>query len=157
MRYTHLALAVLAASVFPLFVLADDTAQPNFSGTWQLDTAKSPQSNAGAITYTIEDASGKIDFSRVTQERDGKSITSKFSCDTVGTQCEFDEGNHKAKVSLWYDGPALVILKTDGPKEDSVTQWHLQLAPDGKTLTVTFTHIQPPDKPVTLIFEKKSS
>jgi hypothetical protein len=157
MRYTQLALAVLAASAFPLLTLADDTAQPNFSGTWQLDTAKSQSTGAQAITYTIEDSSGKINFSRVLQERDGKNVTSKFSCDTVGTQCEFDEGNHKAKVSLWYDGPALVILKTDGPKEDSVTQWHLQLAPDGKTLTVTFTHIQPSDKPETLIFEKKSS
>jgi hypothetical protein len=157
MRYTRLALAVLAASSFPLFVLADDTAQPNFNGTWQLDTAKSQARDAEAITYTIEDASGKINFSRVMQERDGKSITSKFTCDTVGTQCEFDEGNHKAKVSLWYDGPALVILKTDGPKEDSVTQWRLQLSPDGKTLNVTLTHLEPSDKTENLIFDKKSS
>jgi hypothetical protein len=157
MRYKSLALALLAASSFPLFALADETAQPNFSGTWQLDTAKSQARNAEAITYTIEDASGKIDFSRVTQERDGKSVTSKFTCDTVGTQCEFDEGNHKAKVSLWYDGPALVILKTDGPKEDSVTQWRLELSPDGKTLNVTLTHIQPDDKPENLVFDKKSS
>ena len=156
MRYTRLALAVLAASSFPLFVMADDTAQPSLSGTWQLDAAKSQTRDAEAITYTIEDASGKINFSRVLQERDGKSVTSKFSCDTVGTQCEFDEGSHKAKVSLWYDGPALVILKTDGPKEDSVTQWRLELSPDGKTLKVTLTHIQPQDKPETLVFDRKS-
>lgn len=157
MRYTRLALALLAASSFSLPVLADDTAQTDLSGTWQLDAAKSQARDAEAITYTIQDASGKINFNRITEERDGKSVTSKFTCDTVGTQCEFDEGNHKAKVSLWYDGPALVILKTDGPKEDSVTQWRLQLSPDGKTLNVTLTHIEPSDKPENLVFEKKSS
>lgn len=157
MRYTCLALALLTASSIPLFAFADDTAQPDLSGTWQLDTTKSPPRDAEGITYTIKDASGKIDFSRVTQERDGKNVTSKFSCDTVGTQCEFDEGNHKAKVSLWYDGPALVILKTDGPREDSVTQWRLQVSPDGKTLNVTLTHLEPSDTTETLVFDKKSS
>ena len=157
MRYTGLALALLAASSFPLFALADQTAPPDLSGTWLLDAAKSQARDADAITYTIEDASGKINFSRVTQERDGKNVTSKFSCDTVGTQCEFDEGSHKAKVSLWYDGSALVILKTDGPKDDSVTQWRLELSPDGKTLKVTLTHLEPTDKTESLVFDKKSS
>ncbi len=157
MRYTHLALAVLAASVFSLSLPAADTTPPNFSGTWQLDSAKSQVRDANSITYTIQDASGKINFDRVIQERDGKNVTSKFSCDTVGTQCDFDENGHKAKVSLWYDGPALVILKTDGPKEDSVTQWRLELAPDGNTLTVKLTHLEPVDKSETLVFDKKSS
>jgi len=157
MRYTHLALAVLAASMFPVSLPAADIAQPDFSGTWQLDTAKSQAADANSVTYTIQDASGKIDFNRIIQERDGKSVTSKFTCDTVGTQCAFDENGHKAKVSLWYDGTALVILKTDGPREDSVTQWRLELAPDGKTLTVKLTHLEPVEKSETLVFDKKPS
>jgi hypothetical protein len=156
MRCTHGALAAIVASLFPLLLSAGDAA-PNFSGTWQLDAARSQIRNAGSITYTIEDTSEKINFSRIIQETDGKSITSKFTCDTIGTQCEFDEGNHKAKVSLWYDGAALVILKTDGPKEDSVTQWRLELAPDGNTLNVKLTHIEPVEQPETLVFEKKPS
>ncbi len=157
MRYTHLALAVLAASVFPFSLPAADDAQPNFSGTWQLDAAKSQAKDASSVTYTIQDASGKIDFNRVVAERGGKSVTSKFTCDTVGTQCAFDENGHKAKVSLWYDGTALVILKTDGPKEDSVTQWRLELAPDGNTLTVKLTHLEPVENSETLVFDKKAS
>ncbi len=91
------------------------------------------------------------------RDTNGKEETSQFSCDVGGSQCDFDEAGRKAKVSLWYNGPALVILKTDGPKEDSVTQWKLDLSPDGKTLTVEFTHIEPNDKSESLVFDKKSS
>ncbi|MBV9762876.1 MAG: hypothetical protein JO340_20115 [Acidobacteriaceae bacterium] len=150
----RLALAVLAAPLATYLAFAGSTT-PNFSGTWQLDSAKSPAAEGRSITYTIQDASGKINFTRVIREKDGKEITSKFTCDTGGTQCEFDEDGRKAHVSLWYDGTALVILKTDGPKEDAVTQWKLELDPGGSTLKVDFQHIDPSEKTETLVFDKK--
>lgn len=151
----RLALAVLAAPLSISLAFAGNT-PPNFTGTWQLDASKTPAAEGRAITYTIQQNAGKISFTRVVRERDGKEITSQFSCDTVGTQCDFDEGGHKAHVSLWYNGPALMIMKTDGPKEDSVTQWKLQLEPDGNTLKVDFEHIEPTDKSEVLVFDKKS-
>lgn len=155
MRCSHVALALLAAPCFLSSLLMADDGPPNFSGTWQLDTAKSPGAAVQDVTLTIQDASGKIDFTRTAREKDGREVVSRFSCQTGGNQCEFDEGDHKAKVSLWYNGPALVILKTDGPKEDSVCQWKLQLGPDGKVLNVEYTHIEPNDKPESLVFDKK--
>lgn len=156
MRCLKLAPALLLAA--PLFVsslvLADDI--PDFSGTWELDTAKSPQATFEGITLTIQNSSGKINFTRVAHEKDGKAITSRFSCQTGGNQCDFEEGDHKCKVSLWYNGPALMILKTDGPKEDSVTQWKLQLSPDKHTLNIEFSHIEPTDKSENLVFDKKT-
>jgi hypothetical protein len=130
----------------------------NFSGTWQLDAAKS-QAGGGnrQVTFTIQDNSPKIEFKRVVQEGGGHEVVSQFTCETGGKECEFDEGGHKAKVSLWYDGTALVILKTDGPKEDAVTQWRLDLSSDGKTLTVDLTHIDPSGNPEKLVFDKMSS
>ncbi len=157
MRCSCLALVLLATPWFTSSLLAAGDGPPNFSGTWQLDAAKSPSSDGRTATLTIKDASGKIDFTRVNQEKDGKEITSRFSCKTGGNQCDFDEAGHKAKVSLWYNGPALMILKTDGPKEDSVTQWKLELSPDGNTLNVEFTHIEPNDKSENLVFAKKPS
>jgi hypothetical protein len=151
----RLALAVFAAPLVAHLAFAANTT-PNFSGTWQLDEAKSPGAEGRAITYTIRDSSGKINFTRVVREKDGKEVTSQFTCDTAGTQCEFDEGGHKAHVSLWYNGKALMILKTDGPKEDSVTQWKLELDSGGSTLKVDFEHIDPSEKAETLVFEKKS-
>lgn len=166
MRCLHFALALLAAPLLvaplraqssapPNSLYAQTSAPPNFSGTWQVDAAKSPDAGGRSVTFTIQDASGKIDFTRVAQEKDGKEMTSHFSCAVGGNQCDFDEGGHKAKVSLWYNGPSLNILKTDGPKEDSTTEWKLDLSPDHKTLTVEFTHVEPSDKSETLVFNKK--
>lgn len=151
----RLTLAGIAAPLFAWFVFAA-SGPPDFSGTWQLDPAKSPDAQGRMVTYTIQNASGKINFTRVVRDRDGKEVTSQFSCDTMGTQCDFDEAGHKAHVSLWYNGPALVIMKTDGPKEDAVTQWKLELEPGGKTLKVGFEHIDPTDKPESLVFDKKT-
>ena len=151
----HLALAVLAAPLLTSLAFAA-SGPPNFSGTWELDAAKSPSAEGRTITYTIQNASGKINFTRVVHERDGKEVTSQFTCDTMGTQCDFDEGGHKAHVSLWFNGAALMILKTDGPKEDATTQWKLELAPGGHSLTVELEHIDPTDKAETMVFDKKS-
>lgn len=148
------ALAVFAAPVLLSSIFAAST--PNFSGTWQLDAAKSPDAQGRNITYTIQDAAGKITFTQVVHGADGKDVTSQFTCDTMGTQCDFDEGGRKAHVSLWFAGSALMIMKSDGPKEDAATQWKLELDSGGKALKVGLEHIDPPGKSETLVFEKKS-
>lgn len=155
MRCFYRALAVVVAPLIPV-LLCTAAPNPNFSGTWQLDASKSEGEQGRMITLTIQDAAGKINFKRVVRQKDGKEETSQFTCDIGGNQCDFNEAGHTAKVSLWYNGSALVILKTDGPKEDSVTQWKLELSGDGKTMNVEFTHIEPNDKAENLVFDKKS-
>lgn len=157
MRYFPMVLALLAAPLLcPLQSLGDDQ-PPDFSGTWQLDSSKSPGVDLDSVTLTIQDSSGKFDFTRVVHERGGREITSHFTCAVGGSTCAYDEGDHKAKVSLWYQGAALVVLKTDGPKEDSVSQWKLELSPDKNTLKVEFSHIEPEVKSENLVFNKKAS
>jgi hypothetical protein len=152
MRFSRL--AWFTGPLFCSLLLAQQSL--NFSGTWQLDEAKSQTSGQRNVTFTIEDNSPKIQFKRVVHESGGRDVVSQFDCQTGGKECEFDEAGHKAKVSLWYDGTALVILKTDGPKEDAVTQWRLALSADGKTLTVDLTHIDPSESPEKLVFDKTS-
>ena len=155
MRSSTLGLATLAAPVFSLVLLAAGSAPPNYTGVWQLDPDRSQVPAGENITYEIQDdPSGQVVFTRVIQERGGKQLTSHFSCKTGGSQCDFIEPGKKAKVSLWYDGPALVILKTS-PDDSSVTQWRLVLGPDGKTLNVDLEELEPVDSTKKLVFDKK--
>ena len=153
MRGMLLALAVVAAPFFTL-VSARAMSTPDFSGSWQLDPAKSEDVNGATITVAIENESGKINYQRTLRERNGRQAVVRFTCAVDGSQCELDENGHHAKVSLWYDGSALMMLKTDGPKEDETTERRLELSPDGKTLTVHFTNFTGNGKPETLVFTK---
>lgn len=153
MRYIPLTLALFAAPLLPSLTLAADNASPNFSGTWQLDMAKSQTDHGESIELDIQDASNKITLIRHVREHDGKEIVSHFSCPANGSQCEFNEGGHKGKGSTWHDGSSLFMLESDGPKDSSV-EWQMQLAPDGKTLNVKYNLLAPTDKAETHVFNK---
>jgi hypothetical protein len=158
MRGVLLALAVMAASFFTIAPTAGKAAgTSDFSGSWRLDQAKSQETNGAMVTLAIQNESGKIHYERTLRERNGKQIVARFTCPADGTQCDFDENGHKAKVSLWYDGSALMILKTSGPKDDETTERRLELSTDGQTLTVQFTNLAGSDKPETLVFTKKAA
>src|SRR5689334_16330646 len=135
MRSVALGPAVFAVSLFSLVLLAD-TSRPNINGSWQLNAAKSQLDSAGGtMTLDIQSTSDKLKLIRIVHGQDGKDLKSQFDCKTDGTECVFDAGTYKAKVSVWYDGNALQILKTDGPKDDAVTQWKV-MCTDGTSLNI---------------------
>jgi hypothetical protein len=154
MRYFGYALSALAVSLFFSLPLAADSGKVDFSGVWELDSAKSQDGRA--ITLKIENVSNKVKVVRAVRDKDGKEVTSEFVCETGAGECEYDEAGHKAKVTLWYNGPALVILKTEGLKEDASDEWTLKLSNGTKTLTVDLEHIDPTGNPETLVFNRKA-
>ena len=149
-------LTALTLSTTPFLIGA--IGQPNFSGTWKLDPASRRGATGATITLTIKDEAGKINYERSMKEANGKQIVARFVCSPGGGECQFDENGHKAKVSLWYDGPALMILKTSGPKQDATTERKLELSSDGNTLKVQFTNLDLDNssKPETLVFTKQA-
>lgn len=154
MRCSSVALAALAVPLLFPVLLSADSPTSDFTGTWQMDSAKSQVEDGRIVSLTIEKVSNQIKMVRVVREKDGKEVTAQFVCATGGKECEFDGGGYKAKVSLWYNGPALVVLKTEGPKEDASDEWTFKLS-DPKTLTVALEHIDPANKTETLVFSKK--
>ena len=153
MRCLQLGLAALAATAtLPFFASADSL--PDFTGAWQMDTAKSQVEDGRVVSLTIEHVSNKLKMVRTIRAKDGKEVVSQFVCATMGAECELDDAGRKAKVSVWYNGPALVVLKTEGPKEDASDEWTFKLS-DPKTLTVALEHIDPTSKDETLVFSKK--
>lgn len=154
MRSVAFGSALTAVSLFS-FVLLADTSRPNLNGLWQLNVASSQLATTSeAITLEIHSTANKLKLIRTVHGKDGKDLKSQFDCKTDGTDCELDAGSYKAKVSVWYDGNALQILETDGPKDDAITQWKV-MCPDGSSLNVELTHIDPSGKPEKLVFDKK--
>jgi hypothetical protein len=142
------------ALVFPMVLAADSQGAP-FTGTWEMNASKSQLSDARSTTLSIQEVGDKIKVASSTKK--GESvITTEFTCAPNGKECEFDEGGHKSKVSLYFNGPVLVVFKTDGPEADSASQCNMQISADGKSLTATVSHILPAGKDETLVFDKKA-
>ncbi len=127
-----------------------------FMGTWELNASKSQLSDVRSTTLVIQPAGDKIKIAATTKKGDSV-VTAEFTCPTSGKECEFDEGGHKSKISLYFNGPVLVVFKSDGPDTDSASQWNMQVAPDGKVLTMAVSHILPAGKDETLVFDKKAA
>jgi len=121
-----------------------------------MDAGQSHVDDGRVVSLTIQDVGGKLKLVRIVHQRDGKEVTSQFTCPADGSNCEFDEGDHKAKVTMWYDGPTLMILKSDGPKEDAVVQWKLEVKPGTNKLTLGLTYLDPGNKTETMVFNKAS-
>jgi hypothetical protein len=128
---------------------------PDFSGNWTLANSRSQGTNGESIELTIQQTDGKIDYRRTLRERNGQQIQMTFTCAPSGANCDLDENGHKAKVSLWYDGSALMMAKTGGESRDATTERRFELSPDGKTLTVEFTNYSGSGKPEKLVFTKQ--
>jgi hypothetical protein len=141
--------------MFSTAVMPADSGNSDFAGSWQMDAQKSQVEDGRVVTLTIENVSNKIKLVRVIRDKEGKEARSQFVCAAGGAECDFDEAGNKAKVSVWYNGPALVMLKTAGPKEDASDEWTMKLSPDKRTLTVALEHIDPAAKDETLVFSKK--
>ena len=129
----------------------------DFTGHWQLDSAKSKPGPERTVSVDLEQQGNNVTFVRSYQDHDGKQAVARFTCSIGSNSCDFDDNGHKAKVSLWYNGPELVILKTDGQKQDSTVEWHMKLSDDGKTLTINREIIEPSDQSESLVFKKSES
>jgi hypothetical protein len=65
-----------------------------------------------------------------------------------------EDGTDKANVSVYYNGPVLVVLKTNGRKGDSVTKCRLSPTSTGDSIAVEVIHIDRQGKTEKLVFSK---
>jgi hypothetical protein len=129
-RATLLA-ALLAAAAFA-------QSQPNFSGTWKVNVAKSdygmlpaPESRTDVIEHTGDTVKNKV--SAVNQQ--GKQdYTLTFKTD--GSEAVNKIADNQAKITAKWDGPVLAVtikLNLQGQDIDILSKW--VLSADGSTLT----------------------
>ena len=141
-----------ACSLFFFCALsAQDLSRPDFTGTWQLDPARSElnTSHMSSATWVIEEKDNSIHITETESAKGDRKI--ELKCTTDGKECNVP--SEKAKASFWYNGPMLVEMETRG---DNATRYRLKLMDDRKTLNVEVTYIVPQtEKADKLVFSKQ--
>ena len=141
------AIAIAAAGEMP----------PDLSGAWQLDPARSQVNEPlQSAALTIEHKPDRISLVEEEVLPGGRLDKLQVRCGTMGEPCKFKDGRDPVEVSVWHSGSRLVIMELRGKNRDQVTRKRLELASDGKSLTVEVTHIAPPgEKNETLVYARK--
>jgi hypothetical protein len=128
-------------SMTSIVCLADDAAdRGKLTGTWNLD------GGAGNTAWIVRGTETGV---HLTYARGTEKIAD-FECNTTGKECAVKMDGHSAKVSLYYNGPRLIMLETRG---DTVVKWRFGLASDGGELEVETMPITPAGKTETLRFK----
>src|ERR1700683_946107 len=106
----------------------------DLSGTWKLDQARSESGQTYKDLVLLIEGKDQSIHIKETRGPNLREDVSDFTCGTMGKSCAMQDGPDKAKVTVYYNGPVLVVLKTDGRKGDSVTKWRLSRAPTSDSI-----------------------
>ncbi len=141
----HIRLMIVTLALMGVACFADDGADRNkLAGTWNLDgggnTAWSVRGTpAGGVHLTYTRGTEKL---------------ADFECNTEGKECPVRMEGKPVKISLYFNGPKLVMLVTRG---DTVVKWRFgvvsdsemevetaPITPAGKAETLHFKHVDEP-------------
>jgi hypothetical protein len=119
--YAVTAVAVIGAA--SLSLLADtQTDRSGLVGTWN--------QNGGTHGWVIESSPNGLHMT----EMDASAPIADFTCATDGQDCNTKISGKKAKVSLYYNGSALVQIETRG---DAITKRKFVVSGNGLKVEVT--------------------
>jgi hypothetical protein len=142
MNFRISSLAALTGLVLSSIAFADDsTERAKLAGTWQADGA--------AKGVWILESQG--DIFHITNSQGEKKV-SEFAC-TLGKECEVKDAGRKIKVTLYFNGSKLVVIKTRGEEvvklrfgvaeqADALELEVIPVAPDGKAETLHLKRMQ---------------
>jgi hypothetical protein len=111
---------------------ADDSDKSKLIGTWS--TSGDPRA-----TWVLA-APG--DVMHITYSQNDQKI-SEVECNTVGRECESKQSGKPVKVSMWFNGPKLVMMETRGTE---VVKRRFHASDDGQTLELETIPIVPEGK-----------
>ena len=123
--------------------------KPNFSGSWQLDIAKSKTDVKDDLVWKIDHKSGDIAIEEISL---GKS-TCTAKC-ALGKSCEFDDNGRKMSAMTYFLDTTLVQMRS-ASDNSSVVKRQLKIEGDGSMKVEQIT-IVPSDKTEVLVFTKKT-
>ncbi len=143
-RLERLRLLTFVFCSLPLSVVwAQKAPNTNLSGTWSL------QSDS-AIKWILTQTADSMQL----KEMKGTEVQADLSCNIGGKECDGKDEGHTVKVSMWFNGPKLVVLETRG---DNITRSRLEVGAKGQTLKVEVTHMSSGTKSEKLTFLRENS
>lgn len=147
-------LTVAGLLLFGAAATRADEVKRNLTGTWILDPARGDFDRANKdLALVIDEKEGSVHI-KETRGPNPKDDVSELTCGTMGKECPMEDGGEKAAVSVYYNGPLLVVLKTHGRKGSVVEKQRISLSPAGDSLIVEIMHIEPEGKAEKLVFTK---
>jgi len=131
-----------------------DQVRPNLTGTWRPDQATISSNQVSKEFALIIDEKGDRIHIEETRGPRPKDDVSSLTCPTTGEACAMQDGSDKAKAFVYYNGPVLVLLKTNGRKGDTVEKDRLTLSGTGNSLVMEIEHLVPTGKTEKLVLSK---
>jgi hypothetical protein len=140
MSFRSLCLIAFAGAFLGSIAFADDaTERAKLNGTWQ------SQGGSGGAVNAVWTLDSQGDAFHITNSLGDKKIA-EFAC-SLGKECEVKDAGRKVKVTLFFNGPKLVLLKTRGEEVvklrfgavetgDALELEVIPVSPDGKTETL---------------------
>lgn len=138
---------LIIGSFFAVFLLSatpqgheGETGQDSYTGTWH-------EEKDSALQLIVERAGESI---HVKESRGGKVLLD-YTCRPDGKDCEFREEGHKGKVSLWFNAPYLVELRSRG---ETVTKRRYLVKDNQATLQVEVMPMTPAGQKEVLVYAR---
>jgi hypothetical protein len=133
-------ITALTALLLCVPVLADDVSdRAKLLGSWQ----RQDETGKDVTVWTLEVKGMALHIS----ESRGDQKISEFECEPKGAECEGTVEGKKAKTTMYYDGPALVQLETQG---SDVTRRRFAVAGQPDMMDIEAVPIVGPGKKETL-------
>jgi hypothetical protein len=126
---TRAAIVLTLPLTWALTATGSDDGANKLAGSWE---AK----DNPAHTWTFDQTDKGM---HVIETENGKTIAD-FVCNTSGRECDIRREGHDAKVSLWFNGPKLVEMTTEG---SHVVKRRYAPASDGTTLEMEVIPVVP--------------
>jgi hypothetical protein len=123
------AIGLALVLLWPVTAAAGDDSAKKLAGTWE---AK----DNPAHTWTFEQTGKGMHIVEV----DNRKTVTDYVCNTSGRDCDIEREGRGAKVSLWYNGSALVEMMTEG---SHVAKRRYAPASEGTALEVEVIPIVP--------------
>jgi len=82
---------------------------------------------------------------------EGSDKIAEYSCKADGQECEIKTSGKKAKMSMWFNGPALIQVETQG---SNVVKRRFAVRPTGETMELEVIPVVPGGKTEVIEFKR---